>query len=234
MLGPVEVRRDGRLVPVPGGKTSDLLVRLALEAGLFVRTDRLVDDLWGAVDTRRNTLQSKVAKLRRAFGDPLAIAHGEGGYRLAVEPSEVDALAALRDSVAASRLLDAGDDRGAADLSASTLELYRGDVLPAAGEWAGPHRARLDEARMTLVETRFSARLRLGDAGDVIGELEAAVAAYPYQEGPVGAADHRAVPSGTPGRRAGGLSAGPDPAGGRARSRARTAAAAARAPDPRP
>ena len=36
---------------------------------------------------------------------------------------------------------------------------------------------------MKLVETRLSARLRLGDAGDVIGELEAAVAAYPYQEG---------------------------------------------------
>ena len=36
---------------------------------------------------------------------------------------------------------------------------------------------------MKLIETQFSARLRLGDAGDVIGELEAAVAAYPYQEG---------------------------------------------------
>ena len=36
---------------------------------------------------------------------------------------------------------------------------------------------------MTLIETQFAARLRLGDAGDVIGELEAAVAAYPYQEG---------------------------------------------------
>ena len=43
VLGPVEVRRDGRLVPVPGGKTSELLVRLALEAGVAVRTDRLVD-----------------------------------------------------------------------------------------------------------------------------------------------------------------------------------------------
>ena len=36
---------------------------------------------------------------------------------------------------------------------------------------------------MQLIETQFSARLRLGDAGDVIGELEAAVATYPYQEG---------------------------------------------------
>lgn len=187
VLGPVEVRRDGLLVPVPGGKTSELLVRLALEAGLFVRTDRLVDDLWGAdaVNTRRNTLQSKVAKLRRAFGDPLVIAGGDGGYKLAVEPSAVDALAVLRDSIAAAALLDAADARGAAELSASALNLYRGDVLPAAGDgdWVGPHRARLDEARMKLIETRFSARLRLGDAGDVIGELEVAVAAYAYQEG---------------------------------------------------
>ena len=36
---------------------------------------------------------------------------------------------------------------------------------------------------MNLVETQFSARLRLGDVGDVIGELEAAVATYPFQEG---------------------------------------------------
>jgi len=47
VLGPVEVRREGRLLSVPGGKTSEVLVRLALEAGVLVRTDRLVDDLWG-------------------------------------------------------------------------------------------------------------------------------------------------------------------------------------------
>ena len=187
VLGPIEVRRDGQLVPVPGGKTSELLVRLALEAGQLVRTDRLVDDLWaaGAVNTRRNTLQSKIARLRRALGDPSVIASGDGGYTLAVDPSEVDALAVLRHAVTASRLLDAGDDRGAADLCASTLQMYRGEVLQAAGdgEWVTPHRARLVEARMKLVETQFSARLRLGDVGDVIGELEAAVATYPFQEG---------------------------------------------------
>ena len=58
VLGPIEVRRDGQLVRVPGGKASELLVRLAVEAGQLVRTDRLVDDLWAAeaVTTRRNTL----------------------------------------------------------------------------------------------------------------------------------------------------------------------------------
>ena len=62
--------------------------------------------------------------------------------------------------------------------------MFRGDVLAGAGDgdWVIPHRARLEEARMKLIETGCSARLRLGDAGDVIGELEAAVAAYPFQE----------------------------------------------------
>ena len=185
VLGPLEVRREGELVAVPGGKTSELLVRLALEAGLLVRVDRLLDDLWGGVDTRRNTLQSKIARLRRALGDPAVIVSSDGGYKLDVEPSAIDAFAVLRRTVTASRLHDDGDDRGAADLSASTLAMYAGEVLPAAGDgdWVTPHRAQLEEARTKLVETGFSARLRLGETGDVIGELEAAVAAHPFQEG---------------------------------------------------
>ena len=186
VLGPVEVERTGRPVSVPGGKTSELLVRLALEAGVFVRTDRLVDELWAAdaVNTRRNTLQSKVAKLRRALGEPSVVIGGDGGYMLDVDPSDVDAFAVLRHTAAAATLLDAGDDRGAADLSASTLKMYRGDVLGGAGtgDWVIPHRARLEEARMKLVEIELSARLRLGAVGDVIGELESAVAAFPFRE----------------------------------------------------
>ena len=120
----------------------------------------------GRRSARRNTLQSKVAMLRRALGDPSVITSRDGGYALAVEPSDVDALAALSSTSTASGLLEAGDDRGAADLCASTLPLYRGDVLQAAGDgdWAGPHRARLEEARMKLLEIQFAARLRLGES----------------------------------------------------------------------
>ncbi len=34
----------------------------------------------------------------------------------------------------------------------------------------------------TLLEIQFTARLRLGDVADVVGDLETAVAAYPFQE----------------------------------------------------
>ena len=47
-------------------------MRLALDAGLHVRADRLIEDLWAAdaVNTRPNTLQAKVTRLRRALEDP--------------------------------------------------------------------------------------------------------------------------------------------------------------------
>ena len=46
------------------GKTTEVLVRLALEAGVMVRTERLIEDLWAdeAVATARNTLQTKVSR----------------------------------------------------------------------------------------------------------------------------------------------------------------------------
>jgi predicted ATPase/DNA-binding winged helix-turn-helix (wHTH) protein len=180
VLGPVEVRRDGEPVAIPRGKTEELLVHLALAAGTTVRADRLLDDLWAGTPTNRNTLQQKVARLRRSLGDPSVIAGGGDGYRLAVEPAAVDAYRVLRDVDEATALFDDGDYAAAAETSAAALMFFHEDVLPSAGDWAAPQRARLEEARMQLIETRFAARLRLGE--DVVGELDAVVAKAPYRE----------------------------------------------------
>ena len=211
-------------------------MRLALEAGTFVRADRLVEDVWAedAVNTRRNTLQSKIAKLRRAFGDPQVIVSGDGGYTLAVEPSEVDALAVLRDTATAAELLDAGDDRGAADLSASALERYRGDLLQGAGGLGrpAPGAARRGAHGADGDAVRGAPAARRGGRPDRRPGVRRGDVSLSGRS--VGAADHRAVPGGTPGRCAGDLPAGPRPARGRARSRSRTPAAGARATDPGP
>ena len=185
VLGPIEVRRNGLRVALPAGKASELLVRLAVDAGVHVRSDRLLDDLWpGEVATRRNTLQSKVTMLRRALGDPSVITHSDGGYQLAVDPAVVDAFTVVDRAATAVRLLEAGDAAGAADVSEAGLALFRGELLPSAGDgdWVAPHRARFEEAQTSLLETWFSARATLGEAGDLIGELEVAVAAHPFQE----------------------------------------------------
>src|SRR3954447_18874631 len=108
---------------MPGGRTAELLVHLALNAGDHVRADRLLEDLWGAdaITTRPNTLQSKVTRLRKALGDPALVAGGDCGYALAVEPAAVDALAVLDEARAAAALLDSGDARLAADLTSTAL-----------------------------------------------------------------------------------------------------------------
>ena len=186
LLGPLEVRVDGAQVEVPSGKASELLARLALEAGELVSAERLVEDLWASTTTevRRNTLQSKVAMLRRALG-PASLASRDGGYALEVEADHVDVLAVQRAAATAARLREGGEPEQAADLCGSTLRLFRGTPLLVAGdaEWASVPRTRVDEAHTTLLEIRFWARLELGGAGSVIGELEGAVAEHPFHEG---------------------------------------------------
>jgi predicted ATPase/DNA-binding SARP family transcriptional activator len=185
VLERVEVRRDGAVIAVPGGLTSALLVRLALDAGRRVRAERLLDELWsGPSETRRNTLQAKVSQLRRALGDPALLPGGAAGYTLAVAPGAVDALEALRLADAGSALLAGGDPAAAAATCREGLALFGAEVLPAAGvaSWVVPHRGRLEQARLQMVEDELAARLALGAAGEVTGELEALVAVHPLRE----------------------------------------------------
>src|SRR6185295_7806146 len=121
VLGPVEVKRDGKPVAIPRGKTAELLVHLTLAAGMAVRADRLLDDLWAGTPTNRNTLQQKVARLRRSLGDPSLLAGEDDGYRLAIEPDSVDAHRVLRDVDAATALFDDGDYTSAARTTATAL-----------------------------------------------------------------------------------------------------------------
>src|SRR6478752_4569477 len=109
VLGPVEVRRDDKPLAIPGGKTAELLVHLALAAGAPVRADRLLDDLWAGLPTNRNTLQQKVARLRRCLGDASLVSGGDGVYQLAVEPDAVDAHRVVRELDVAAALLDEGE-----------------------------------------------------------------------------------------------------------------------------
>ena len=104
MLGPIEVRRDGRLVAVPGGKTAEVLVRLALDAGMSCAPIDCVDDVWAAdADTRPQHLQSKVtASAPGARGSDRRSSAVTAATGSAVDPSRVDALvvAARRRSAA--------------------------------------------------------------------------------------------------------------------------------------
>jgi predicted ATPase/DNA-binding SARP family transcriptional activator len=187
VLDVVELRRDDERIPVRRGKTAEVLVRLALEAGVMVRTERLIEDLWAdeAVATARNTLQTKVSRLRRALGDPALVTGTSAGYTLEIDPSAVDALEVLHLAEQASSFRAVGDVSAALEASATALAMFKGDILSGAGDadWVIPHRARLEEVRIGLIEDQVAARLDLGAAGEVVGELEALVRVHPQREG---------------------------------------------------
>ena len=128
----VELHRDGERIPVRRGKTTEVLVRLALEAGVMVRTERLIEDLWAdeAVGTARNMLQTKVSRLRRALGDAALVTGTSAGYTLEVDPSAVDALEVLRlaeQAVSVSRRRR--PVRGAGDVHDGAGDVRRRDPL---------------------------------------------------------------------------------------------------------
>jgi len=187
VLGPLEVRRDGRPLTVPSGKTTEVLVRLALDAGRLVSAERLIEDLWGeaAAGTGRNTLQSKVSQLRRALEEPALVSSGRRGYTLELDPGDVDALRVAGLAADASAARRSGDPATAMEAATEALGLFRGEVLADAGdgEWLQPHRTRLDEVRLGLLEDRAAARVDLGGGGDVIAELEWLLGEHPLREG---------------------------------------------------
>jgi predicted ATPase/DNA-binding SARP family transcriptional activator len=187
VLDRVELRRDGERIPVRVGKTAEVLVRLALEAGAMVRTERLIDDLWAdeAPGTGRNVLQTKVSRLRRALGDAALVTGTNAGYTLEVDPSAVDALEVLRLGEQASAFRSIGDPSAALETCTTALAMFHGEILSGAGDgdWVMPYRARLEEVRLGLLEDQLGARLDLGAAGEVIGEIDALVNLHPLREG---------------------------------------------------
>ncbi|MET0863023.1 MAG: BTAD domain-containing putative transcriptional regulator, partial [Nakamurella sp.] len=187
VLGPVQVRLDGQSILVPSGKTTEVLIRLALAANELVATDRILDDLWAGAGSGvgKNTLQSKVSQLRRALGGSNLIISGHGGYRLDIDPAAVDALQVNQLAATTHELRSSGRLAAAADSATGALALFRGPPLVDAGEcaWLHPHRARLEQIRLGLLEDQLAARVQLGAGSDAIGQLEDLVTHYPLREG---------------------------------------------------
>ncbi len=166
---------------MPAGRTTELLVRLALDAGSRVRVDILLEDLWPTT-AGRNTLQSKVSQLRRALGDKDLVVGEDDTYRLLVEPGSVDAIRVVDLAAEASSARHAGDASTAMEKASEGLRLFRGEVLIDLGDWAEPHRARLEELRLGLLEDVMAARVDLGAGGELVGELETLVTQHPLRE----------------------------------------------------
>src|SRR6185437_3080729 len=69
ILGPLEVWRSGRVVPLGGPRQRAVLALLLLEANRVVSMDRLAEDLWGGHPPEGwvTTVQIYVSHLRQAL-----------------------------------------------------------------------------------------------------------------------------------------------------------------------
>ncbi|PZE34236.1 BTAD domain-containing putative transcriptional regulator [Curtobacterium sp. MCPF17_031] len=191
VLGPVSVEIDGVAIPIGSTRVRAVLAVLALNAGRTVSAAHLVDEIWGAGELRnaRNALQAAVARLRRALApsgtrSARPVLYTEpSGYRLAVDPNQVDALR-FRRVASTSRDRFADDPAGALGHFDEALRLWRGPALEgvSGGDLLQSERQRLDETRAELYELRAYARLATGQTFGSAAELRRLVGIYPHRE----------------------------------------------------
>src|SRR5580658_7032415 len=184
MLGPFEVRTDdGVLADVPGARLRGLLIALALEPGHPVPKATLVDWIWGErpPSEAANALQRLVSRLRKALPEGLVEGQADG-YRLRVEPDAVDA---VRFERLVGQARNDEDPRRVQPLR-EALALWRGAAMQGVGLQDSTAFdaavTRLEGLRLTAMEDRFDAEVRLGHGAELVTELTDLVAAHPLRE----------------------------------------------------
>ena len=189
VLGPVEVSDDGRNLPLGGPKQRAVLADLILNTGTVISTARLIDDVWGDASpaTAGHTVEAYIARLRRVLRDgsrPEVLLTRPAGYLLDIEPGHVDALRFGRLVNEGTAAAGRGDHEQASALLRAGLVLWRGQALADVTDapFARAAAARLTDQQVLALERRIDCDLQLGRAQDLIPELEALVAEYPYHE----------------------------------------------------
>jgi predicted ATPase/DNA-binding SARP family transcriptional activator len=186
ILGPVELRRDGRVVALGGGKPRTVLAALLVHANEPVSAERLAMALWGeeAPATAVRTVQVYVSRLRKLLGDDAALSTTAAGYRLRVRPEELDAARFEQLCEDGWRALARKRSADAAEVLSEALGLWRGaafaDVRYA--PFVQAEIARLDELRWAAMEGRLEAELALGRPAVVLAEIERLLAEAPLRE----------------------------------------------------
>ena len=174
LLGPIEVRIDGRTVSVGRGKQRALLAVLALNAGRVVPVEHLIDELWGDEPpaTATTALQVYISRLRKTLGEG-AIVTREPGYLV---EGDVD-VRRFDELVSSARR---SEPPRAAELLSEALGLWRGEALC---DCELPlEAARLEEQHVGAIEQRIEADLATGRSSELVAELESLVAEHPLRE----------------------------------------------------
>jgi DNA-binding SARP family transcriptional activator/Tfp pilus assembly protein PilF len=193
ILGPLEVWRDGNIVPIEAAHQRAVLATLLLRANRVVSVEQLIELLWGdhPPASARPTLQTLVSRLRHRLVPQRSaqlLQTRAPGYVLSIEPARLDAHRFEELLRRGREALSGGDPVRATELLDQAVALWRGPAL--AGVSAEPltrvERPRLAELYLQAVEDRAEARLRRGQDAELLGDLRALVAEQPLRERPYG------------------------------------------------
>ncbi|MGA5197791.1 AfsR/SARP family transcriptional regulator [Streptomyces exfoliatus] len=184
VLGPVRAWRDGEPVPTGSPQQRALLAALLLRGGRTATAHELIDALWGEESPSQAlaAVRTYASRLRKAL-DPKVLVSESGGYALRTTPDALDVTAAQELAAEAEKLRAGGDRTAARARLAEALDLWDGEVLASVpGPYAETQRARLEEWRLTLLETRLDIDLEVGAHAEAVSELTALTAAHPLRE----------------------------------------------------
>jgi serine/threonine protein kinase/DNA-binding SARP family transcriptional activator/WD40 repeat protein len=183
VLGPVEVTSDRGAAHLGGPKQRAVFAMLVARLGSVVTTDELIDGVWGEDPPIAvlSSLHTYVSNLRASVDRPIELLGG--GYRLDAERSGVDGYV-FEDDVDAARRELLPNPTAASDRLRRALALWRGRAYADVAGFPGltNQATRLEELRLTAVESRIEADLTLGRHAALIGELEALAAEHPLRE----------------------------------------------------
>lgn len=191
LLGPLTATDNGVPVDIGQRRQRTLLAVLLSHANTVVSTDRIIDEMWGADPPARalESVRFHISKLRSALASALGeegvlnvIRTHRAGYEIVVADDGLD-------TVRFERAVDQARDPGLPAAQTSqvlngALALWRGSALVdfEYEDWAQPEIRRLNELRLTALETRISADLELQRGAEVVAEVSALVEEYPLRE----------------------------------------------------
>jgi DNA-binding SARP family transcriptional activator len=184
VLGPVRAWLGTEALPSGSPQQRALLAALLLREGRTATAGELIDALWGDDPPSQAlaAIRTYASRLRKVL-TPGVLVTEAGGYALRTKPGALDLSAAQELAVAAETARAAGDRSRARTLLNKSLDLWDGEVLASVpGPYAETQRARLEEWRLQLTETRLDLDLELGCHAEAVSELTALTAAHPLRE----------------------------------------------------
>ncbi|WP_156690008.1 ATPase/transcriptional regulator EmbR [Mycobacterium sp. Marseille-P9652] len=191
LLGPLEMRVDGGLVPLGTPKQRAVLAMLLMNRNAPVGVDRLITALWEGwpPSGARASIHSYVSNLRKLLSghgiDPrVVLAAAPPGYRLSIDDGACDLGRFIAEKTAGVHAAASGRFEEASSHLSAALAQWRGPVLEDLRDFqfVETYATSLVEEKILVHTAQAEAEIACGRAFAVITELEALTAEHPYRE----------------------------------------------------